>query len=105
VAPVDVVPGWSRAHQPSSGVHGTVRATAPTPARTTTRQLSLPSRDATAPVDPVVSIEVDAAHDAACTAGFTIVHPLTDEERAVRRFFFADADGTVVNVLGHPRRG
>jgi len=73
-----------------------------------TRQLSLMSRDATAPVDPVVSIEVDdvdAAHDATRTVGFTIIHPLTDEEWGVRRFFFADADGNVVNVLGDPRRG
>ena len=30
-----------------------------------------------------------------------IVHPLSDEEWGVRRFFFADPSGNVVNVLSH----
>ncbi|SHG71276.1 hypothetical protein SAMN05443575_2609 [Jatrophihabitans endophyticus] len=67
-------------------------------------QLSLMTRDATAPVNPDVSVEVDdvdAAHAAAVSAGLEIVHPLRDEEWGVRRFFFRDATGTVVNVLGH----
>jgi hypothetical protein len=29
------------------------------------------------------------------------VHPLTDEPWGVRRFFFADSAGNVVNVLSH----
>ena len=67
-------------------------------------QLSLLTKDATAEVNPVVSIEVDdvdAAYQAAVDAGLTIVHPLSDEEWGVRRFFFADPSGNVVNVLSH----
>jgi catechol 2,3-dioxygenase-like lactoylglutathione lyase family enzyme len=67
-------------------------------------QVSLMTRDATAPVNPSVSIEVDdvdAAYRSAVEAGLTIVHPLSDEEWGVRRFFFADPSGNVVNVLSH----
>jgi catechol 2,3-dioxygenase-like lactoylglutathione lyase family enzyme len=67
-------------------------------------QVSLMTKDATAPVNPSVSIEVDdveAAYRAAVDAGVRIVHPLSDEDWGVRRFFFADASGNVVNVLGH----
>ena len=67
-------------------------------------QLSLMTKDLTAPVNPTVSIEVDdveAAHAAGVAAGLRIVHPLSDEEWVVRRFFFADGAGNVVNVLAH----
>jgi catechol 2,3-dioxygenase-like lactoylglutathione lyase family enzyme len=67
-------------------------------------QVSLMTKDATAPVNPQVSIEVDdvnAAYRDAVDAGLQIVHPLSDEEWGVRRFFFADAAGNVVNVLSH----
>ena len=67
-------------------------------------QVSLMTKDATAPVNPNVSIEVDdvdAAYQAAVDAGLKIVHPLSDEQWGVRRFFFADAAGNVVNVLSH----
>lgn len=67
-------------------------------------QVSLMTRDATASVNPNVSVEVDdvdAAYRAAVEAGLTIVHPLSDEDWGVRRFFFADAAGNVVNVLSH----
>lgn len=67
-------------------------------------QVSLMTRDATAPVNPSVSVEVDdvdAAYRAAVDAGLRIVHPLSDEEWGVRRFFFADPSGNVVNVLSH----
>ena len=67
-------------------------------------QVSLMTKDATAPVNPQVSIEVDdvdAAYQRAVDAGLRIVHPLSDEEWGVRRFFFADASGNVVNVLSH----
>jgi catechol 2,3-dioxygenase-like lactoylglutathione lyase family enzyme len=67
-------------------------------------QVSLMTKDATAPVNPMVSIEVDdvdAAYQAAVDAGLQIVHPLSDEAWGVRRFFFADASGNVVNVLSH----
>ena len=67
-------------------------------------QLSLMTNDATAALNPSVSIEVDdvdAAYDQAIAAGLEIVHPLGDEDWGVRRFFFADPAGNVVNVLSH----
>jgi catechol 2,3-dioxygenase-like lactoylglutathione lyase family enzyme len=67
-------------------------------------QVSLMTRDATAPVNPSVSIEVDdvdTAYRVAVDAGLQIVHPLSDENWGVRRFFFADQSGNVVNVLSH----
>jgi catechol 2,3-dioxygenase-like lactoylglutathione lyase family enzyme len=69
-------------------------------------QFSLMTKDATAPVNPMVSIEVDdvdSAYQAAVDAGLQIVHTLSNEEWGVRRFFFADAAGNVVNVLTHQR--
>ena len=67
-------------------------------------QISLMSEDATAPVVPVASIEVDdvdASYRLAEERGAQIVHPLTDEPWGVRRFFVRDPDGHVVNVLQH----
>ncbi len=67
-------------------------------------QLTVMARDATAPVNPDVSIEVDdvdAAHAAAVARGCEIVHPLTDEPWGVRRFFVREPTGRVLNVLGH----
>lgn len=67
-------------------------------------QLSLMTHDATAPVVPAASIEVDdveAAYDAAVSRGTEVVHPLTDEPWGVRRFLVRDPDGNVVNVLAH----
>jgi len=67
-------------------------------------QLSLMTHDATAPVVPDVSVEVDdvdAAHEAACRAGAEILHPLTNEPWGVRRFFMRDPNGKVINVLTH----
>ncbi|WP_153143238.1 VOC family protein [Nesterenkonia halophila] len=67
-------------------------------------QLGLMTADASAPVNPDVSVfvdDVDAAHRAAVQAGAEIVHPLTDEEWGVRRFFYRDSSGRVVNVGTH----
>ena len=67
-------------------------------------QVSLMTKDATAPVNPNVSIEVDdvdGAYRVAVDAGLEIVHPLGDEQWGVRRFFFRDRDGNVINVLSH----
>ncbi|MCX5384780.1 VOC family protein [Streptomyces sp. NBC_00083] len=67
-------------------------------------QLSLMTKDMTAPVIPDVSIEVDdvdAVHRAMVERGAEIVHPLTDEEWGVRRFFVRDPNGRVVNILSH----
>src|SRR5688500_6078500 len=57
-----------------------------------------------ASLQPHLSIEVDdvdAVHAEAQRRGFVIVHPLTDEEWGVRRFFVRDPAGNVVNVLSH----
>ena len=67
-------------------------------------QLSVIGEDATAPVAPAVSVEVDdvdAAHAAAVARGDEIVHPLTDEPWGVRRFFVRDPHGNIINILGH----
>jgi len=70
-------------------------------------QVQLVSRDATAPEDSRVSVEVadvgalEAVHAQAVAAGYEIVHPLTDEEWGVRRFFVRTPQGVVVNVLAH----
>ncbi|MEL5958420.1 VOC family protein [Streptomyces sp. CLV115] len=69
-----------------------------------TAQLSVMGPDATAPVTPDLSIEVedvDAVHAAMRESGAEIVYPLRDEEWGVRRFFVRDPNGQVVNVLGH----
>jgi catechol 2,3-dioxygenase-like lactoylglutathione lyase family enzyme len=70
-------------------------------------QVQLISRDATAPEDSRVSVEVadlatlQSVHDGAVAAGYEIVHPLTDEPWGVRRFFVRTPQGVVVNVLAH----
>ena len=68
------------------------------------RQLSLMTADATAPVNPDVSVFVDdvgAAYDAALAEGVEVVHPLTTEIWGVTRFFYRDSSGRVVNVGSH----
>lgn len=53
---------------------------------------------------PMMSIgvdDVDAAYARARAADATIVYEITDEPWGVRRFFLADPDGRVVNVVGH----
>lgn len=67
-------------------------------------QVSLLTRDMTAPVVPNLSVEVgdvDSVHAAAVRAGAEIVHPLTDEPWGVRRFFVRDPNGRVLNILTH----
>ena len=67
-------------------------------------QVILMREDATAPLRPDASIEVDdvdAAYAAAGRTGCEIVHPLTDEPWGVRRFFVRDPNGKVINVLAH----
>jgi predicted enzyme related to lactoylglutathione lyase len=68
-------------------------------------QISVMRQDASAPVSPDASIEVDdvdAAHAAAQRLGYEIVHPLTNEPWGVRRFFVREPNGKVLNVLSHP---
>jgi len=67
-------------------------------------QILVMSADASAPVNPDLSVEVDdvdAAYAAAQAAGHAIVHPLTDEPWGVRRFFVRSPEGAVVNVVQH----
>ncbi len=67
-------------------------------------QISFLTRDATAPVVPDLTVEVedvDAVYATAQQRGEEIVYPLTDEPWGVRRFFVEDPDGTVVNVMSH----
>lgn len=69
-----------------------------------TAQILVMSADASAPVCPDMSVEVDdvgAAYEAAVAAGHEIVHPLTDEPWGVRRFFVRSPEGAVVNVVAH----
>lgn len=60
-----------------------------------------------APADvpcPNVSIEVEdvnVVHARAVALGVKIVYPLTDEPWGVRRFFVADPNGTIINVMSH----
>ena len=72
-----------------------------------TAQVTLMTRDASAPVDPQMSIEVadvDVVYAEALRRGEDVVYPLTDEPWGVRRFFVRDPSGVVINVLGHVRR-
>lgn len=70
-------------------------------------QLQVITSDASAPCNPTVSVgvaapvEVDAVHERVVAAGLEIVHPLTDEDWGVRRFFFRDHDGNVINVVAN----
>ena len=67
-------------------------------------QITVMQRDATAPVDPDVSIEVDnvdQAYAAAQRIGCEVLYTLTDEPWGVRRFFVREPNGKVLNILSH----
>jgi len=69
-----------------------------------TPQLSLAREGGAGTEVPDISIEVDdieTVHRLALDRGCEIVHPLTNEEWGVRRFFVRDPDGHIVNVLSH----
>jgi catechol 2,3-dioxygenase-like lactoylglutathione lyase family enzyme len=69
-----------------------------------TAQITLISRDASADVQPDLSVEVedvDAVHAAVVASGAQVIHALRDEEWGVRRFFVRDPNGKIVNVLSH----
>jgi catechol 2,3-dioxygenase-like lactoylglutathione lyase family enzyme len=73
-----------------------------------TAQLSLLSGAPSAPAaaEPSLTIEVadvDATHAKAVAAGARIVYPLTTEAWGVRRFFVADPNGVVINVMAHQK--
>ena len=77
------------------------------PAESPAVQLQVMTTDAGAACNPAISVgvatpgEVDAAHERVVAAGLDVVHPLTDEVWGVRRFFFRDPDGNVVNVVAN----
>ena len=73
-----------------------------------TAQVSVMTRDATASINPDVSIEVAdviSVHARALRRGDDVVYPLTDEPWGVRRFFVKDPNGLVINVLSHIDQG
>ncbi len=45
--------------------------------------------------------DVDAVYAAMTERGAETVHPLSDDEWGVRRFFVRDPNGRAVNVLSH----
>ena len=71
--------------------------------------VQLVNRDATAPVDSVISVHVgdrvQGAYEEAQRLGFEIVHPLTTEPWGVRRFFVRAPDGNVLNMVSHKGDG
>jgi catechol 2,3-dioxygenase-like lactoylglutathione lyase family enzyme len=71
-----------------------------------TAQISLLRRTESAPAHPQASLsievaDVDAVHVKAVERGLPIVYPLTTEPWGVRRFFVADPNGVVINVMSH----
>jgi len=74
----------------------------------TTAQISLVSRPASTSrhQDPTLTIEVadiDVVHARAVAAGVQIIYPLTTEPWGVRRFYVADPNGVVINVMSHQK--
>ncbi len=67
--------------------------------------VQLVTHDATAPHDSVISVHVGASVDEAYAEakrrGYEIVHPITQEEWGVRRFFVRAPDGNVINIVSH----
>jgi catechol 2,3-dioxygenase-like lactoylglutathione lyase family enzyme len=67
-------------------------------------QINLIQGDATAPVDPDVTIEVtevDRVYATCLDYGVPIIYPLTNEPWGVRRFFARDPNGAVLNIMSH----
>ncbi|SIS18940.1 VOC family protein [Williamsia sterculiae] len=70
-------------------------------------QLQTITTDAAASENPTISVgmatadDVDEIHERVMAARLEIVHPLTDESWGVRRFFFRDHDGNIVNVVAN----
>lgn len=72
-------------------------------------QITLMQGDATAPVNPEVTIEtteVERVYATCLERKLPVIYPLTDEPWGVRRFFVRDPNGVVLNVMAHlPREG
>ena len=77
--------GWVARHtSPDTGAH-----------------LQALTEDASAPMNPVVTVKVDDIDTALREAqrrGYEIVHPLTTEPWGVKRFFVRAPDGNVFNI-------
>ena len=68
-----------------------------------TAQITLVQKTGSEP-QPNMTIEVDdvdAVHSKAIGLDLQVVYPLTDEPWGVRRFFVADPNGVVINVMSH----
>jgi predicted enzyme related to lactoylglutathione lyase len=68
-----------------------------------TAQVTVMRGDESAALQPQMSIEVDdvdRAHAVAIERNLRIVYPLSDEPWG-RRFFVADPNGVVINILSH----
>jgi uncharacterized glyoxalase superfamily protein PhnB len=67
--------------------------------------VQLVTRDATAPLNSVISVavgeDVEEAYEEAKRRGFEIVYPLTTEPWGLRRFFVRAPDGNVININSH----
>lgn len=77
------------------------------PAGSSSVEIQTITEDASAPCNPVVSVgvesvaDLDVIRERVLAEGLEIVHPPTDEAWGVRRFFFRDPDGNVINVVAH----
>jgi predicted enzyme related to lactoylglutathione lyase len=72
----------------------------------TSAEVQLVTRDASAPDNPALSVliapdEIEDAYLEAKRRGYEIVHSLTVEPRGPRRFFVRAPDGTVLNIVAH----
>ena len=71
-----------------------------------TAQVTVMRSEQSGVVQPQISIEVDdvdQAHAMAIKRNLKIVYPLVDEPWGVRRFFVADPNGVIINVLSHTK--
>jgi catechol 2,3-dioxygenase-like lactoylglutathione lyase family enzyme len=72
-----------------------------------TAQINVMRDDNPSTLLPNMSIEVedvDKVHARAIERRLEIVYPLTDEPLGVRRFFVADPNGIILNVLSHRQK-
>ena len=71
-----------------------------------TAQITLVQGSEKAMSQPNMSIEVedvDAVYAKALELGLPIVYPITNEPWGVRRFFVADPNGVIINLLSHSK--
>jgi catechol 2,3-dioxygenase-like lactoylglutathione lyase family enzyme len=69
-----------------------------------TAQVTVVQRKDSSEPHPDLTVEVsdvDAIHKRALERRLEVVYPMTDEPWGVRRFFVADPNGVVINVMSH----